>query len=88
MDTAIATRLAEDVVADGFSAHRATLDSFVAAAGARGVSPVLLALVADHGAPSVARYRGLGRAVVEYVAADGTGEADRSADPARRPVAA
>jgi hypothetical protein len=66
-----AHHLAEAVAADGFDPHREALAALVAAAGRRGVSSVLLAVVADPGEPTVARERALGRIVGEYVSGRG-----------------
>ncbi len=57
-------RLAQAVLDDGFGEHRDSIDDVVELAHRRGVRPVLVEILADHGAPTVARLRALGRVIV------------------------
>ena len=53
--------LAADLAASGFAGHDAAIRSIVHAARARGVSPVLVGILADPREPEVARLRAFGR---------------------------
>jgi hypothetical protein len=66
MTPTAALQLAEDVAAEGFGAHRASLAVLFAHARRRGVAPVLVAIAADPAEPVVARERALGRLVGEW----------------------
>ncbi len=57
-------RLAQAVLDDGFGEHRDAIDDVVELARHRGVRPVLVEILTDHGAPTVARLRALGRVIV------------------------
>lgn len=61
-----ARTLADAVVADGFAAHHEGVSRLVAAVAGHRVTPVLVDVVADPSAPTAARYRALGRILVEY----------------------
>lgn len=52
--------IAEQVIADGFHAHRQAVAVLVAEAERRGVDAVLTGVLADTAAPSVVRERALG----------------------------
>lgn len=53
--------LADAVVVDGVAAHADTLRQLASVAYEAGVSPALVAIVADRAQPEVARLRALGR---------------------------
>lgn len=54
-------KLAADLESGGFVGHDTAVRSVVQAARARGVSPVLVDILADPGEPEVARLRAFGR---------------------------
>ena len=56
--------LAADLAASGFAGHDAAVRSIVHAARARGVSPVLVGILADASEPEVARLRAFGRVAI------------------------
>ncbi len=61
--------LAWDLATDGFSGHENAVLAVVRAARQRGVSPVLVDILADVRQPEVARLRAFGRIAVALAAA-------------------
>jgi hypothetical protein len=61
MSTPQLTDLAMDLAVDGFGGHEHDVRDVVRAARQRGVSPALVAVLADPGQPEVARLRAFGR---------------------------
>ena len=61
MSTPHLTELALDLASDGFGGHEHAVHSIVRSARERGVSPTLVAILADARQPEVARLRAFGR---------------------------
>ena len=68
MSTPQLTDLALNLAADGFDGHEQAVRNVVRSARERGVSPTLVAILADPREPEVARLRAFGRVAADLEA--------------------